>query len=64
MRSFTDLRSRVRPLGSPVVWGGAGPDYPDRTPILLGATDPSFNVHCSTEVAASSFGHRRSYLTR
>jgi hypothetical protein len=35
----------TRPLGCPVVWGGAGPDYPDRTPILLGATDPSFNVH-------------------
>jgi hypothetical protein len=35
----------TRPLGCPVVWGGAGPDYPDRTPILLGPTDPSFHVH-------------------
>jgi hypothetical protein len=31
-----------RPLGCPVAWGGAGPDYADQTPILLGATDPSF----------------------
>ena len=33
-----------RPLGCPVAWGGAGPDYPDQTPILLGATDPSFDI--------------------
>jgi hypothetical protein len=32
-----------RPLGCPVSWGGAGPDYPDQTPILLGA-DPSFEI--------------------
>jgi hypothetical protein len=25
-----------RPLGCPVAWGGAGPDYADRTPILFG----------------------------
>jgi hypothetical protein len=33
-----------RPLGCPVAWGGAGPDYSDQTPILLGATDPSFTA--------------------
>ena len=33
-----------KPLGCPVAWGGAGPDYPDQTPILLGATDASFHV--------------------
>jgi hypothetical protein len=29
-----------RPLGCPVAWGGAGPDYPDRTPILFGPDPP------------------------
>jgi hypothetical protein len=33
----------TRPLGCPVSWGGAGPDYPDQTPILLGS-DPSFEI--------------------
>jgi hypothetical protein len=32
-----------RPLGCPVSFGGAGPDYPDQTPVLLG-TDPSFDI--------------------
>jgi hypothetical protein len=34
-----------RPLGCPTAWGGAGPDQPDQTPILLGPTDPSFGIH-------------------
>jgi hypothetical protein len=34
----------ARPLGCPVAWGGTGPDYADQTPILIGATDPSFRV--------------------
>jgi hypothetical protein len=32
-----------RPLGCPTTLGGAGPDYPDQTPVLLGA-DPSFDI--------------------
>jgi hypothetical protein len=30
----------TRPLGCPVAWGGAGPDYADQTPILLGSESP------------------------
>jgi hypothetical protein len=33
-----------RPLGCPFAWGGAGPDNANQTPILLGATDPSFGI--------------------
>ena len=33
-----------RPLGCPVAWGGAGPDYPDQKPILLGETYPSLRI--------------------
>jgi hypothetical protein len=29
-----------RPLACPVAWGGAGPDYLDRTPIFLGGDPP------------------------
>jgi hypothetical protein len=32
-----------RPLGCPTALGGAGPDYPNQTPIFFGA-DPSFKV--------------------
>ena len=32
-----------RPLGCPVSQGGAGPDYADQTPLLIGS-DPSFVV--------------------
>ena len=32
-----------RPLGCPISQGGAGPDYPDQTPLLLGA-NPSFTI--------------------
>jgi hypothetical protein len=32
-----------RPLGCSPVDGGAGPDYPDQTPVLLGP-DPSFSI--------------------
>jgi hypothetical protein len=35
----------ARPLGCPVEWGGAGPNYEDQTPILVGGTYPSFAVH-------------------
>jgi hypothetical protein len=49
-----------RPLGCPVVWGGAGPDYADRTPILLGPTDPSFNVHWySTDTSSTGIAKVR-----
>jgi hypothetical protein len=34
----------TRPLGCPVAWGGAGPDYPNQMPILFGGTDPSFDI--------------------
>jgi hypothetical protein len=34
-----------RPLGCAVASGGAGPDYADQTPILLGPNDPSFSVN-------------------
>jgi hypothetical protein len=34
-----------RPLGCPEALGGAGPDYADQTPILLGPTDPSFSIN-------------------
>jgi hypothetical protein len=33
----------TRPLGCPVSQGGAGPDYPDQTPLLLGG-NPSFDI--------------------
>jgi len=34
------------PLGCPQAWGGAaGNDYPDKTKILLGLTDPAFGVN-------------------
>jgi hypothetical protein len=33
-----------RPIGCPVAWGGAGPDYPDRTPILVGDAVRSFKI--------------------
>jgi hypothetical protein len=36
-----------RPLGCPVSQGGAGPDYADQTPVLLGP-DPSFDVDWAT----------------
>lgn len=39
MTSFTP-----RPFGCPVMWGGAGPDHPDQTPILLGP-NPSFEAN-------------------
>ena len=32
-----------RPLGCPTSQGGAGPDYADQTPLLLGS-DPSFDI--------------------
>jgi hypothetical protein len=36
-----------RPLGCPVSLGGAGPDYADQTPLLIGS-DPSFDVDWAT----------------
>jgi hypothetical protein len=33
-----------RPIGCPVAWGGAGPDYADRTKILIGDPVRSFKI--------------------
>jgi hypothetical protein len=41
-----------RPLGCPVAWGGAGPDYADQTPILLGG-NRSFLVYWYADGSAS-----------
>lgn len=51
----------ARPLGCPVGFGGTGPDYADQTPILLGATAPSFqatwaNAGTSTGIAKAKQG--------
>jgi hypothetical protein len=43
-----------RPVGCPEAWGGAGPDYADQTPILLGATDPSFRANWFSDFSAST----------
>jgi hypothetical protein len=43
-----------RPLGCPVVWGGAGPDHADQTPILIGS-DPAFRIDWGS-TASQSFG--------
>jgi hypothetical protein len=53
--SVVDLRSYgARPLGCPVSLGGApGNDYPDQTPVLLGA-NPSLRIDWST--GPDSFG--------
>jgi hypothetical protein len=42
-----------RPLGCPEAGGGAGPDYADQTPLLLG-NDPSFSI--AWDVGGSSTG--------
>ena len=42
-----------RPLGCPVALGGAGPEYPDQTPLLLSA-DPGFKADWA--VGADSTG--------
>jgi hypothetical protein len=42
-----------RPIGCPVAAGGAGPDYPENTPILSGP-DPSFGI--SWSLGGSSTG--------
>jgi hypothetical protein len=53
---FNPLTTRPgRPLGCPVAWGGAGPDYPDQTPILFGGTDPSFSAQWLSD-GSYSFG--------
>jgi hypothetical protein len=44
----------ARPYGCLEMWGGAGPDYPDTTPILIGATDPSFNAHWYSDDTSST----------
>jgi hypothetical protein len=44
----------TRPYGCLEMWGGAGPDYPDTTPILIGAADPSFNIHWSSTDTSST----------
>jgi hypothetical protein len=57
-RNFTGLTDVTtyppRPLGCPVAWGGAGPDYPDKMPILRGTTDPSFDVHWYSDDTSST----------
>jgi hypothetical protein len=42
-----------RPMGCPVAWGGAGPDYADQTPLLLGPTNPSFGIFWFSTSTAS-----------
>jgi hypothetical protein len=44
-----------RPLGCPAAWGGAGPDYPDQTPILIGA-EGSFETYWTKEPSGPSAG--------
>jgi hypothetical protein len=45
------------PIGCPVAWGGAaGNDYPDKTKILLGVTDPAFGVTWGLGGSSSSTG--------
>jgi hypothetical protein len=45
-----------RPLGCPVVLGGAGPDYADQTPILQGAIEPFSFYTFWTSDSRYSFG--------
>jgi hypothetical protein len=45
-----------RPLGCSVSDGGAGPDHPDQTPILIGSTDQSLRIDWS---GGTSYGRAK-----
>jgi hypothetical protein len=49
----------TRPLGCPVALGGAGPEYSDQTPILLGA-DPSFTLTWASGPASTGIAKAKS----
>jgi hypothetical protein len=44
----------TRPLGCPTGWGGAGPDYADQTPILLGAATNTFILGWTSPLGGSN----------
>jgi hypothetical protein len=64
----------ARPLGCPVAWGGAGPDYPDQTPILIGGqksflifwysdgVNPSTASYGVTKVKAGASGTEHKFV--